>query len=93
MIISENNLNAYDFEVVYNNKELAFGGWYCEKQPDDKDGNKVESIWKYITTDESKSGIYKIDTVLSAETQTEALNELAKQKQKHEISTKTRKSC
>lgn len=90
LIISENNLNAYEFEVTYNNKELAFGGWYNEKQPDDAEGNKVESIWKYITPDDSKTGIYKIDTVLSAETQTEALNELAKLKSKYEISTKTR---
>lgn len=90
LIISENNLNAYDFEVVYNNKELAFGGWYKEKQPDDADGNSVESIWKYVMIDNSKSGIYKIDKVLSAETKTEALNELAKLKSKYEISTKTR---
>lgn len=90
LIISENNLNAYEFEVAYNNKNLAFGGWYNEKQPDDADGNKVESIWKYVTIDNSKSGIYKIDTVLSAETKTEALNELAKLKSKYEISTKTR---
>lgn len=90
LIISENNLNAYDFEVVYNNKELAFGGWYKEKQPDDADGNSVEPIWKYVTIDDSKSGIYKIDKVLSAETKTEALNELAKLKSKYEISTKTR---
>ncbi len=90
LIISENNLNAYKFEVAYNNKELAFGGWYNEKQPDDEEGNKVESIWKYIKPDDSKTGIYKIDTVLSAETETEALNELAKLKSKYEISTKTR---
>ena len=90
LIISESNLNAYDFETTYNNKELSFGGWYSEKQPDDADGNTVDPIWKYVTTDETRTGIYKIDTVLSAQTRTEALNELAKLKSKYEISIKTR---
>lgn len=89
LIISENNLNAYDFETIYNNKNIAYGGWYKEEQPNDADGNPVEAIWKYISTS-SKSGIYKIDTVLDAETKTEALNELAAHKSKLEITTKTR---
>ena len=90
LVISENNLNAYEFETSYNNKELAFGGWYNEKQPDDADGNAVDSIWKYVAVDNTKNGIYKIDTVLSAETKTEAINELKKLKSKYEITTKTR---
>lgn len=90
LILSENNLNAYEFETNYNNKSLAFGGWYNEKQQNDNEGNIVEPIWKYITLDDTKKGIYVIDTVLKAETATEAQNELKTYKAEYELSAKTR---
>lgn len=76
LLISESKLNAHSFSTVYNNKELAFGGWYLQEQPDDKEGNKVDSVWTYKTLDSTKSGIHKIDTILEAVNDTEAENEL-----------------
>lgn len=90
LILSENNLNAYELEINYNNKPLAYGGWYKEKQPNDEEGNIVEGIWKYITLDDTKTGIYAIDTVLKAETVTEAQNELKTYKAEYELTAKTR---
>lgn len=90
LMLSESNLNAYDFEITYINKECAYGGWYEQEQPDDSDGNKVDPVWTYTTLNGSKDGIYKIDTVLSAKTENEALNELKQKKSKFEILLKTK---
>ena len=90
LMLSESNLNAYGFEETYINKELAFGGWYEQEQAEDAQGNKPDPVWTYVTLDEAKSGIYKIDTVLSAKTETEAKNELAAKKAEYELLAKTR---
>lgn len=79
LMLSESNLNAYEFETTYIGKSEAFGGWY-------KSGDE----WKYITRDETKAGIHKIDTVLSAETEADAKNELAQCKPEFEILATTR---
>jgi hypothetical protein len=34
LIISENTLTAYDIECTYNNKDMAFGGWFEKELPD-----------------------------------------------------------
>jgi len=91
IMFSEENLNAYDFEQSYINKELAFGGWFLKEQTDDE-GNALDPIWTYITTDDAKEGIYKIDTVLSANTKTEALEELKQFKSDQETLFKIRNS-
>ena len=90
LMLSESNLNAYDFDVTYINKELSYGGWYEKEQEKDEDGNRPDPIWTYITLDDTKSNIYKIDTVLSSKTETEALNELKSLKSKYEITAKTK---
>ncbi len=90
LMLSEGNLNIYDVELTYINKNLAFGGWYFAKQPDDEEGNSVDSVWTYITLDESKEGIYKIDTVLGSTTETEAMNELKALKSKYETTGNTK---
>lgn len=79
LVISEGNLNAYNPVETYINKELAYGGWYKDS----------EEEWHYINP-ESKTGIYKIDTVLSSETEAEALEELSKLKAKSELTVETK---
>lgn len=90
LMLSEGNLNAYDFEITYINKEKAFGGWYEKEQPEDSEGNRPDPVWTYITLDSSKTGIDKIDTVLSAKTENEAVNELKQKKAEYEILAKTK---
>lgn len=85
IVLSEGNLNAHNFEITYMNKELAFGGWYKKEQEADSEGNKPEAVWTYITLDETKTGIYKIDRVLSATTETDAINELKAKKADYEM--------
>lgn len=89
LMLSHANLNAYDFETTYINKELAFGGWFKEEQEEDSEGNKPEPIWKYIG-DEKIGGIYKIDCVLSATTLENAKNELLKKRATYEVLAKTK---
>ena len=84
LMLSENNLNAYDFETVYDNKPQAFGGWYSEKQ------QEGDNIWKYITL-ENKSGIYIENSVLNANNEADAIIELKKKKSTFDITAKTRK--
>lgn len=83
LMLSVSNLNIYEPELTYKNTDVAFGGWY-EKKTDDI------STWTYITNDSTKTGIYKIDTVLSATTEEEARKELSKHVSDYEIATKTK---
>lgn len=85
LMLSEGNLNAYDFEITYSNKEMAFGGWYQKEQPEKSDGTKPDPIWTYISLDTTKSGVFKIDCVLSSTTETDALNELKSKKSTYDI--------
>ena len=83
LMLSEANLNIYEPELTYKNTDMAFGGWY-EKKSDSS------STWTYISSDSTKTGIYKIDVVLSADTEAEAKKELAKHISDYEIATKTK---
>lgn len=66
LMLSMSNLNIYDTEVTYENTNKAIGGWYLNGG----------STWTYISNDTTRSGIYKIDVVLSAATESEAKKEL-----------------
>lgn len=83
LMLSVSNLNIYEPELTYKNTDMAFGGWY-EKKTDDT------STWTYISNDSTKTGIYKIDTVLSATTAEEAQKELNKCISNYEIAAKTK---
>ena len=87
LVLSEEKLNAYDFETNYDNKKLAYGGWYKEKQ------EEGEGIWKYISLEENsgKYGLYKEDVVLTSNNKNEALAELKKKKAIFDIKAKTKK--
>lgn len=87
LIISENLLNAYNFTTTYSNKNLAFGGWY-EEEYTDGDGNSAKR-WKYISAAE-KTGIRKIDAVLSSSTKAEAEKELKKLSAQYDIEAETK---
>lgn len=86
LLLSTNNLNAYAFSESYSNKTVAFGGWYEQEQSDGSD-----PVWTYITLDETLSGINKIDTVLSAKSEDEALQDLETKKAEFTTDLKTRK--
>lgn len=88
-MLSDNNLNASNIEAHYDNKELAFGGWYLKEQANDSEGNETEPIWTYITLNSKLDGIHKIDTVLKSTTATEALNELKGLKSMQKITAET----
>ena len=83
IMLSEKNLNAYDFQEDFDSKNVAYGGWY-EKEQDNGD-----PVWTYIQAD-TKSGIYKQDIVLSAKTEGEAISELKKRIADYEISLNTK---
>ena len=90
IILSEENLNAYEFETTYTNSDLAFSGWYEKEQPEDSEGNKPDPVWTYITLDETKKGIHNIVDILSATNETDAINELKNKKSLYEIAVQTR---
>lgn len=87
LMISEDNLNAYNMSETYINKELSFGGYYEEEIEYDETSYTVA---QYATLDDNKKGIYKIDCVLSAKSYDEALRELKKKKASYELTCETR---
>lgn len=83
LMLSVGNLNIYEPEVTYDSTAAAVGGWYKSNETDPEE-------WKYITSDSEKTGISRIDTVLSATSEDEAKKELAKCAAKYEIAAKTK---
>lgn len=86
LILSENNLNAYEFEENFDNKDLAFGGWY--EKVTEVNGEETKT-WTYYAEME-KTGVYKRDVVLSANTEEDAKEELKKYKVDHTLTAKTK---
>ncbi len=84
LLLSTNNLNAYDFIETYINRTIAYGGYYPKEQDD-------ATVWTYITLNKELSGVYKKDVVLSAKTEKEALQELKSMVADTETEMKTRK--
>ena len=87
IMLSEDNLNAHNFETSYINKELAYGAWF-EKEVKDKEGKTLDPIWTYISLND-KNGIYKVDTVLTSKTEAEAEAELKKRIAEFKITAET----
>ena len=85
--LSEDNLNAYEFKVNYDGKNIAFGGWYQYEPPKDDDTSEKE--WRYIES-EKKVEIYKQDVILSAKNEQDALTELKKKTADSQTTCKTR---
>lgn len=84
LILSTNNLNAYDFVETYINRTVAYGGYYPKKQND-------VTVWSYITLNGKLNGVYKKDVVLASKTEEEALMELKSMVADAETELKTRK--
>lgn len=72
IMLSENNLNAYQFKESYDNKARVTGGWYKYKPSEETD-----QVWAYYNSDAEKQGIYKIETTLSSNSEDKAKSELA----------------
>lgn len=83
LLLSTNNLNAYDFSETYINRNVANGGYYQKEV----DGEKK---WYYITLDESLIGVFKKDVVLNSKTEWEARQELKAMVAESETELKTR---
>lgn len=90
LIISESNKNAYDTEITEDCLDYCTGGWY-EKQEEAAEGEETpEPVWTQITNDETKTGIYRWECVLSGSNESEAKSNLAEQKWNNETSVKSR---
>ncbi len=83
LMLSVGNLNIYEPELKYQNADLAFGGWYEKKNDDDT------TAWTYISN-AAKTGVYKIDVVLSADNEPDAKKELNEHIAEYEINAKTK---
>lgn len=97
LVLSESSLTAYDFDITYDNKDVATYGVYSEIQPDtieeDENGDNVtvKHENEINVTDNGKKGIYRIDAWLSAETASEADAELKSKKPMFDITASTRR--
>lgn len=80
-VFSEPNRNAYETEYSEDFLDYASSGWYEEQQepeqnPDGTQGETPDPIWKEITSDPTKTGIYRWECILSPTTESEAASEL-----------------
>ena len=79
LMLSEGNLNVYEFQEDYSNKNIVYGGWYFLKYNDTWMEDTVTPVenpkWTHIEL-ENKSGIFSRDVMLESNTPKGALAEL-----------------
>lgn len=88
LILSENNLNVYEFSESYDNKTLVTAGWY--KQKAENSEGEITETWACYNADESKGGIYKKEISLSADSFEKAKTEFAENVPFNEFQYKTK---
>ena len=89
IVLSGNNLNVYEVQEDFSNKNIAYRGWY--KKTEDDDGTKLEEPkWTLIQKAIRQEGIFGQDVVLSASSRQAAIDELSKYKTEYTIDCKTR---
>ena len=81
LVLSKNNLNVSSLSITCNNKNKIDGGWYLDKSS----GN-----WHHLPQYNYTANVTYRDTVLSATNSTDAKAELAKLRQKYEITLTTK---
>lgn len=82
LVLSKNNLNVSSLSITCNNKDKIDGGWFCDADN--------QNHWDHLPTYKFDPTVTYRDTVLSATTRTEAVKELAKLRQKYEITLTTK---
>lgn len=91
LIISRGNKNVLSIEYTVDRQNYYTGGWYKETQQPDESGTTPDPVWKYITSDATKTGVYKRDCVLSADNEVEARQELDKKSLDQQTRAKTQR--
>lgn len=86
IMLSVGNLNIYDLQEDFNNKTVAYGGYYQKEALEGED----EGEWVYIASDSTKTGLYKQDIILKAKTEEEAKAELKGYIAEHTLTGKTK---
>lgn len=81
LVLSKNNLNVSSLSITCNNKDKIDGGWYLDKSS----GN-----WHHLPQYNYTANVTYRDTVLSATNESDAKAELAKLRQKYEITLTTK---
>lgn len=83
LIISEDNRNAYDTEYSEDMLNHYTAGWY-ETHPEIDDG-EIVTDWIYLPGDTSKTGIYRWETRLTGETESEANSDLKNKRYEEKV--------
>ena len=81
LVLSKNNLNVSSLSITCNNKNVVNGGWYL---------NDSDKKWYHLPGSSKCLNVTDRDTVLSATNSTDAKAELAKLRQKYEITLTTK---
>lgn len=82
LILSEGNLNAYEFQEDFDNKTAGYSGWY------EKEVEGSNPVWTFIEGE--KTGLHSQTVILSARTAEAAAEELKSKTAKYNIQCKTR---
>ena len=82
LVLSKNNLNVSSLSITCNNKDKIDGGWYCDADN--------QNHWEHLPTYKFDAAVTYRDTILSATNSTDAKAELAKLRQKYEITLTTK---
>ncbi len=85
IVLSEDNLTAYD--TTYSEDLLNYstaGVYQVPQEPEEEGGETPDPVWETVVSDPSKTGIYRWECVLSAQSESEAKSELLKKQREVE---------
>lgn len=77
LTISVGNKTAYSMVYDEDLQDYCSGGWY-EASEGEEGNSESESIWKNISNDDGKTGIYRWESVISASSESEVRSILKK---------------
>lgn len=89
LVLSEANRNAADIQYSADILSYCSGGWYQYQAEAEEGQEQPDPVWTYLNGDETKTGIYRWDSVLSGKTEAEARTELFQQTKTKEATLKT----
>lgn len=89
LILSAANKNAYGIEFSYDLLDLADCGYY-EKKVKNTDSDSETAVTTYLSDENTKTGIYRWEAILTGSEESEAENNLKSKAAKDEVTLSTR---
>lgn len=92
-VLSEDNRNAYDMEYNFDILDMATAGWYeyVPEAEEQDDISELQSEWRYLESDATQFGRYRLEEILTGSDEYEAKTNLTQKKLNETLQGKMKK--